>query len=571
MSSSQTGLTSALARASARVRAAVLSLDRNILGGAALLFALFLVMEPILFVVRALPREVYDAPSIFGAALFSSPAFAAGCGLSLLAFSLAPRRAWWRLPPPARRFWLPAAVAVLAVTWHLTTLEFNWALDRSFAPDRVLLAALAVASVMHPAFLAAFVVAAHAFTGQLNIPPMRFSWLDTNVLFHVMLAVFLWTTLHDLRVPRRLAASGRLHIPAGSGWALLLGVFGAWYFLPALGKMRIGWLQNEETSNLFFNVYEQFGWLGFLDPALHLALGQWIDRLSPLLQLIGVLTETVVILLFVSRRITIGILAMCLSMHLMIFGMTGILFWKWAVVLAAIIFVFARIGRENWRRAFPRATMLTATASIIVIYALVGARPSILAWYDSALVYRFTMEATGESGTRYELMPAQLGPYDSRFVQSRFYFLTDTPRLVDGHGALWNLTAYRAIGEAETKEEILAVIDEHGAPEVAPEKRAALADMLARFLDATHEYPGGFPMDLRPVKAPQHLWAYQRRDAALPRYHFQEPLDSLSIHLVQRHRQGDRYVVISEERGVLVVGREPRPAGGRSDTRSLSF
>jgi hypothetical protein len=533
-----------------------LRLDGAVLAGAAVVSALFLLLEPAFYAILSTPRAAYEAPSLLVAAFGHSAAYGLGWGLSALALAAAPRRVWWRLPADARWLWLPAGAAVVVVAWHLGTLDANWVLGREYRLDRVLLVLVALGALLHPALLAAFAACALAFTGQLHVPGVRFGWLDTNVLYHALLIAFLGITAYApgwRGRPVRWRGRG-LGVPVASTWAVLLGVLAAWYLLPAIGKVRLDWLSENNLAHLLHAAYEQHGWLAWLGPERHAALGDSVRRWAVPMQAFGLAAESLVLFVFWSRRVAIGLLALCFALHAGIFAASGVFFWKWMVLLAAIAAAFWWMGEARWRRLFPRSTMLAAAVPIALGYALLGPRPSILAWYDTPLVYRFQIEVTGESGRRYEATPAAFAPFDSRFAQARFYALAETPRLVDCYGNTYRRHPYRALLAAETAAEVREIVERYGERRASPEGRAELEALFRRFLDATHERAARPPLDFGPVRAPLHLWTGQRHDARLPAYRHEEPLRRLEITLVHRHGVGSRYRVVSEER-VLTVER----------------
>lgn len=543
------------------------ALDGRILAGTAGLFLVFLLVEPFYHATSRLPRTVYETPFITGAALISSPAFLAGWVATLVVLWRAPRATWMALAPAARWLWLPTAAALFALTWHLTTLDYNWALDRVFLLDRVLLAALAVLALLHPAFLSAFIVSAHAFTGQLNVSPLYFNWTDTKAIYQILLVLFIWTTLHDLRLWGVRWRGRSLHVPIASGWALLLGILGSWYFLSAVGKVQLGWLWENNLAHLVRAAYEQTGWLTELPDDTYAFVVDSVERFAVPMQFAALLAEGLVLLYFASRWTTVGILAFCIGLHVMIFATTGILFWKWALVNLALIVAFVAMGREGWKRAFPRWTMLCACASIIVLHTSFGPRLTKLAWFDSPFVHRFHFEVTGESGQLYEAIPSTFAPFDSRFAQARWYYLTRVPRLVDCFGSTDDRDLYHALLAAQSPEEVNRIVSTAGTSKYSDSLRADFTLLMRQFLDVSYTRAETTVFDAGPLKAPLHIWSRQRSDATLPLYTFQEPATRVAVTLVHRHYFDDAFVVVSSH-DVLTVSRETE-SQSRDSTRSV--
>ena len=121
-------------------------------------------------------------------------------------------------------------------------------------------------------------------------------------------------------------------------------------------------------------------------------------------------------------------------------------------------------------------------ASIIFVHAAVSPRITKLAWYDSAFVYRFRFERIGESGTRYEIISDTFAPWDSRFAQSRWFFLTDVPRLVDVFASTHSLEVFERLGAATSAEEVSTIVDQYGWRMQDDEQTAAFDIFLQRFM-----------------------------------------------------------------------------------------
>jgi hypothetical protein len=70
------------------------------------------------------------------------------------------------------------------------------------------------------------------------------------------------------------------------------------------------------------------------------------------------------------------------------------------------------------------------------------------AWWDTGFTNRFELTALGPNGERHRLDPRWFAPYDTIFVQSRFYYLTKRAPLTGTFGVVFDDRIERALAEA---------------------------------------------------------------------------------------------------------------------------
>lgn len=127
-----------------------------------------------------------------------------------------------------------------------------------------------------------------------------------------------------------------------------------------------------------------------------LAAIKWIT--IPLNAIVLASQLLVVVALF-SRRFIIGITIFFDVIHLAIFGLTAIFFWKWIMLNLGIVHAFSMLRRENWQPPL--------WLSIAALCVLLGApwvfQVARLGWFDSGGVNYAHWQAQTKDGARVEV------------------------------------------------------------------------------------------------------------------------------------------------------------------------
>ncbi|MEM7010960.1 MAG: hypothetical protein AAF585_05695 [Verrucomicrobiota bacterium] len=449
---------------------------------------MFFAIEWVLHRCQQLPVSVFEGSSIFVGALTSSWAFVLMILASIGVVVCSPRWKWKRDP---LRWVTWIIVGILA--WYAATTHFNFHYQQAFWIDRALILGLAIAAWFHPGFLAAFLALIYAWIAQLNLP-LQNSWTDKLIVLHVGLAVFVW-----------IAAEPFLNRRAGP--ILICAVIGGFYLAPALGKLQIGWLVSNDLSNLVRSAFLQNGWQSVLSP-------EFVEKYNPAILTFSLIAELAVLLFLTNRKICVAVLASLIALHVGIFLTSGIFFWKWIVLDAAMIWYVLRLPGKT----FQRQTWILCLASMTVLAAL-SLRVPMLAWYDSPMSYQFRFEATGESGRRYELLADDFAPYDLHFAQARFYFTTNHPQVVDTFGTTKHAGTLKAL-ENSKEAPIEATVVRY-----SELQRQEFERFLQNWM--SHQKPR------LPIHPPNHIHTKPRPFVQAPRFDGSEPIQSIEIYLTE--------------------------------------
>lgn len=317
-----------------------------------------------------------------------------------------------------------AIVVTALMAWVYAAHERNFWLDRSHAVDRCVLVALAAACWMHPAGLGPFAVALTVAVRQFEHPSCCYSTETPLRLPLDALAV--------LVAGCALACVG---VSALSVCAALLIVQATHYFAAGVAKVQAGpgptwWVRKNHLANLFVAA-RQYGWRLGISDARAARVARLMRRVNPMLTGLTLAVELGAIVTFSHPGTAVALGVGYILLHLGILLTSGINFYKWAAVDAALVAMVVMLGDA-------RGEMFGLAAFGLSIPALGAAwwlfKPVRLGWTDTRLTNFFRFEAEGESGRVYHLGCGWFAPYDVVFAQSRFFYLRRRPHLVGTFG-----------------------------------------------------------------------------------------------------------------------------------------
>lgn len=470
-------------------------LDSPVVLGAALFIA-FVCVEPLFFRAAHRAPATYSGYCILWNSLSSQTMailFAAG---ALLATQV--RRLSWNRSQPG----MPQARAVVTVlififAWTCSTYSYNFWYGQWHLADRVLLLLFAGLAVWNPAFLLLFAVHTTLMTGQF-MQPLGFSWTDKVPLFETLYLASLWQVL---RLFLRARHENVSHAPFL--FAMLI-LWGAFYFVTGCAKLRIGWFAHNTSENILFGAWLQNGWpASFSEPSIR-SMADVVRFLGPLFKVVVLCVELGAGFLLLRPRFAVAVLIGAAAMHVGIFALTGICFWKWAVMDLVLVGSILTLPSDLAGKIFsPRRCFVGCLLG--ALFFGVSSRPVWLGWLDSELVYRFEIRATDSRGNTHQVPAGLFAPYDLTFAQGRFYFLTETPRVVDCLGSASSVAGSDAIHELMLDNKALDLVrQENGRSAYDARKREDFVELLKRFF-ASKEHSAN--RRLAWIQPPHHIWS----------------------------------------------------------------
>jgi hypothetical protein len=474
-----------------------------------------------------LPVERYAEPELIGASLRSSP-FAMLLVIITGPLLLRYRRLGWNELDPSKLTRWFMMVPVITLVWLATTYNVNLFHDHAYLSARLLLVVLAVASLLHPLFVAPLSLWVMVVLGQLDGPTAWANWhwadkrlpLDTLFLFTAFLHVRAWSRPH----PQLFAF-------------LVLVLTGASYAHAAYGKLSLGpdwsyWPLNAHFGNLSIGAYLNAKWLGHWTEPEILRLASFLNTVSVPLGVGTILLEAGAVALVWHRRITIPWLLALVSMHLAILLSSGIFFWKWGLqnlALCGYVWLLRKqAGGDSGARQHRALPLIPSRAAIPMALAVILSAgetfsPLRFAWFDSPFTNYFEVRAQGQSGRSYTLDPRFFAPYDLLMVQSRFYYAVEQPILagtfatVQSHALLEKLQAAKL-------DDLPAIRKRHGRQLTDRWLSVTFLRFLQRSVfNAQRRGSRRYPLDW--AAAPFHFRASPSKDA----YGFEEPVVELVV------------------------------------------
>ena len=331
-------------------------------------------------------------------------------------------------------------VAAIVLAWELSTYDYNYYLGHAFYFDRILLLVLAISLLRYPLLSPLFLALAFVYRSQFNYPVAGFPLFDKRVLFDVQV-MFMAHTYVRLFIP-----SFKVHF-----LYFMLCMVGANYFMTGIKKLSMqphiyGWIAKNDPGDLFTNVHYR-GWLANTSDETISAIAATLSKFKAVLQLIVLLIELSGLFLLRSRKMAIVFLFCFGLMHLGIFLLGSMLFWKWMaldITLACLLIYSSRYLKEE---LFTKQGFM---ASLIIIpLSGLWLQPMMIGWYDTPVNQYFTYEVVSPTGQVYELDKNEMNPYHQWYEYDNFLFLVNQPVLrITGFGYTNKYETVSAIRQA---------------------------------------------------------------------------------------------------------------------------
>jgi len=506
--------------------------------------ALYVALDAALGSLCRLPESAYAGPSIalpLARALAAQPLV--WLAAALLAWRRGPLlwRAWGALEHGRELRWLVGGIA-LVFAWSYASYDLNLYFDREHLADRALLVALAALGCWRPLFLLGFTPLLLAVVWQFEHPFGGYSWTDKTAPLRVLLwfcASFLW-----------LAASGSRR---ADGFLFGAGcVVAAHYAVPGLEKLRLGWLGHGDLQHLMLAAWAN-GWLAGLDAGAIAGLARAFERVEPLLMGFTLASEVGALLFFWRRGLALALLASQVLLHAGIFAVSGICFWKWALLDLGLLALLWRLRASPAPALFGPAPLALSLA--LIASAPAWCKPVRLGWFDTRLAYTFRYHVVGASGRATRVAPSFFAPYDLSLAQGRFHYLSPEPALVATYGATRSPRIAAALQRARTLEDVQRLEREQGRAAGDPRAAARFDEFMRRFLSARNRRAGRQP-GYTALAPPLHIWTAPRAPAPADA----EPIAGLVVERVTTLWDGVALRELRVERvRELAIG--PRAAG----------
>jgi hypothetical protein len=357
-----------------------------------------------------------------------------------LTFLLAWRVPWTRIEagPWLRRLATGAALLLALSAWATPP---NPYFGRAFVFERAVVLGCGLLTWISPAALVPLLIDWSLFEQQSRFPYSGFELLPALPVVWFLLAVL---AVAGWRVLARM--DGRVVI------ALAAMPVVASFFFSGLRVLRLGphawtWAVEERPGNLLASAW-QHGWLAGLDESMILAARRLLNAGAPAL----LVPLTVLLVLspfaFGRRRLATVVFAGLLAAEVVLFLLTGFLWWGWWAVTAMLL------GAALTRHAELTPLFRSRLAAVVLAGTAIAPwllQPRVLAWWSTPYNNRVVVEAVDERG-RVGPTTGWYGPYSAPFLLQRLYGIQADARLVDTHGMTSHYGLYRLLSRLSARE-----------------------------------------------------------------------------------------------------------------------
>ncbi len=281
------------------------------------------------------------------------------------------------------------------------------------------------------------------------------------------------------------------------------------YFASGSSKLQIGWLTHDHIYFLLSSMYPD-GWLNFLEPK---SLSRLISSLSHFNWLFRIATITIecgVIFMLWNRRTVLFFLLGTITLHCLIFSVTGICFYPWVTV--EVILAWWVWKKCQFSEIVSGFTKIHFAISVVLIGASVyWLNPSVYVWGDARANYTYHFKVQERNGQLSSLPQYSFWPQFFEFSLRNFHYLYDGKTLPISWGTT-NPDLARKLVESKSPEEILTLEEIKGKNRYKPE----IAEALQRYLEdilRKNYHPSKLSLWRRIISAPPQRVNFTPPDA----------------------------------------------------------
>ena len=423
---------------------------------------------------------------------------------------------------------------VLIMMWAFAAYSYNYYYNQPHYWDRLLLLLLAVLVYINPLFIIPFSMVCY-FASYQFMYPVAYSFTDKQLLFEFM-------ALFGFFVVVRPFTRGRTMDFIFVGLCMI----GAYYYFPGIEKLHIGsdssvnWIFDNDLHHYIVFSYEK-GWLSFRSQELVYAMADFVETFKVPFQLFTVLVEAgALFIVLLRRRGAIIILLLASLLHIGIMLSSGVFFWKWITLDAAMAWFLWRYGSSheiaNIFKPIPVVLSVIIIASGSLFFDVIH-----LGWWNSPIHTYYKFDVVDTEGNQYDFAYSQLQPYDFAITQNRLHFVNDNVSITGVNGSLGDPELF-AKSNSLTLGEVSGFIHENGINRYRELRAEGLRELLRvyAFNFNTNYQPFFLPALIRP---PMHINSQPFPDA----YNFEHPISEVHIRWIESFYDGDVVHIVRDE------------------------
>ncbi len=470
----------------------------------------------------------YHSPVMLVGAL-SHPIYVLGFVVLCVPLFFFYRRNGWTTINHHRYLRIFIMVVALVLVWDLTTYQLNYYVNEAHYFDRLLLLAFFVLLWWHPAFIAPFLFMAYLLWSQFAYPlPFGVTTVDKSLLFDLLVLFYVFV------VVRIIFNIKTMHLVA-----LLVCLVASNYFIPGVGKLLVSphgyeWVFAQELETMVVNAQLK-GWLLSWDQSTIDGLVQLV-RQWRVPMLVGLmLVELGSVFIFYRRRVALYLLLGYVLLHVGIYTLSGIFFWKWMAVDLLLLWLIYKLPTALISELFSKRQWLISLC--IILFSWLYFHPHRLSWFGTRMQYIMEYTVEGESGQWYTMERNNMAPFDMLFQTEKLHFLFDAPLLkISGLAYTFN---YQLVQELEQIDatQALAYEKKVGVNRAIPEKEAAFVQFLQTYFQHRNQQMEGTV--LNKMAPPRHF-----NNSAKSPYFRQEQVKTFKITLKKIYTENGNVEVL---------------------------
>lgn len=363
---------------------------------------------------------------------------------------------------------------------------------------------------------------------------------------------------------------------------LVVNIHASHYLSAGYAKLTLGsrwssWVLENPLQLLPANAYA-WGWAQFIPWEQWRWLIRGVERLRVPSLLACLLIELLAPLALLGPHAALSCVLSWCGFHLMVFLMSGLLFWDWMVANGLLLLALFALPPTEQQALFGVEQTLLSLAFILLFpmkNRLWG--PIMLAWWETPLTQRMHWLVQGRSGQLYEVYNHFMCPHERLYGVVHATFMAPVPLLSYDMGSVWEAPHRDALlplmQHPERLEEVRQTVGIQPRHPVWEEQHLLYLQAFFAALNRGAQ-KHVLPRFLRWLKAPGgHIYAW----GALPSYRQQEPVERVFVHFREMLFDGHTLQTLRDERvatvevdGALPTQPTPREPSSRDVERFIS-
>lgn len=391
-----------------------------------LLFIAYRILHSLFYhITHNLDHSLYKHSDSFFISAFSNMAFLIFFLTVFSYLSLQYKKISWKEFDNQKVLRIFILIMAFPLFWEHGFSDYNYYLDTDNNIDRILIFIVFLLIYIHPIFVFIFLTIGFVIWNFITFPFLAEThWHDVRPAYEILI---LFVALLVLKTTNKFK-----NISINIFILLALTIHASNYFIPGTGKIEISphgweWGLLDNTNNLLISSYIN-GWLCFLSEDIVLDIAYYLDKIDFLLTIPTLLIQVLAIFLLINKRVTLWFFILFEALHFGIAFAGGILFWTWIIVNIGFIYLIKNMDKESVSIIYSKKIFFTFI--VIVMLSPILYKPTVLAWWDTAMHTTYDIYVTTDENKTRKLNTLDLSPYNTMFAQESFAYTSKDLTLV---------------------------------------------------------------------------------------------------------------------------------------------